>query len=945
MSQNTFPAFTDMIPTVEDIQLIVDALRQEDRSRTTKDGIFTPGIVNAPDEYLQKGSSADGNSLKIKPFIAYTANGDRIEVSSTWDYLYPQGSVIPVSDANKVSDYKDIPVWYPYSISFSNLTSEELTENIKIIELGRGSVLHGIKVRANVAFADEVGSNIYISIGTQSEPEKFLPPTSISDTSSGDISAMNLMYSLSDINTTPIIVTFTSDSGQLNQLTNGNVLINFCIANLSGFDNSELTLTNGGYEISNNMVGSWQPSTVYHIVVRYKENPSLPKQLKYTTTDGTDITTTSEYTRYTTDYGFYALRKTGSEIDSTTINDVKLGEVVTDTAGNVNKIYINGKNTTGNDYTQYLTIPGYRFVDGINANQIGDGTVSNKQFSYLNTLTENVQSQLNNKASLNTDNIFTGINTFNEQIKGSIDKVNGFTAFATPTENSLLVLDENAKIPASAISESTIASIGNFYTVSNGITGTNGRSAYLVPNGTTGVVVKASAENPLVLNYPDGSVEKFTSDINVTGLSASGYYYLVKEKDGNFQFLATNGGTAAMIPIVTSGNSFWFDDGYGSVSKSYTNSDGTAYKAFDGTLSDGAYMGKVTYKNYNNVETTSYLPDETSIQVTFPTAITATGFALCFRKNHDDITPKAWRLIATNDDPTSETASWDDLYIVTAENPSTWNEGQIYTFSVSTVTAYTTFRIVFEVNETTVYNYMEGEETKSTGITMPINCYYFQIYAINTDTSAKGNIIEDYVKPQGMSMGSYFLDISKKPYTGYKCVGNNQFEKVNFVKLGFIDLIDYGGSNPQLYCYPFCYNTFTISDKEIIIAQSSQNQIDYPIYTINGSTKEYTNEIVLNTPLYFDHNLGIVPNIVDIKFLCLEANNGYAVGDYINNIYSKHGSDLISVKDCLSTTITQIVLKPGYPSANLYVRNKSTGDLGAISSNQWAAIIYCSRGW
>lgn len=917
MAQNTFPAFTDMIPTVEDIQLIVDSLRQEDRYRTTKDGIFTPGIVSAHSEYLQKGSSLDGNSLKIKPFIAYTANGDRIEVSSTWDYLYPQGTVIPVSDVNRVSEYIDIPVWYPYSISFSNLTSETLTEQIKIIELGKGSILHGIKVRANVAFTDNYNSNIYLSIGTETEPEKFLPPTNISDSTFSDINVMNLMYSLSDTNTTPIIVTFTSDSGNLNTLTNGNVLINFCIANLSGFDNSELTYTNGGYEISNNMVGSWQPSTIYHIVVRYKEDASKPKQLKYTTIDGTEITTTSEYTRYTTSYGFYALRKSGSEIDSTTINDVKLGEVVTDVAGNINKIYINGKNSSGDDYTQYLTIPGYRFVDGINANQIGDGTVSNKQFSYLNTLTDNVQSQLNNKATLTIDNTLTGINTFTQQIVGSIDKVNGFTAYATPTENSLLVLDENAKIPAEAISESTIASIGNFYTVSNGITN-NGRASFLVADGTTGVVVKASQDNPLVLNYPDGSVEKFTSDINVTGLAASGYYYLVKEKDGNFQFLPTSGGTAAMIPVVTSGYSFYFNGSYGSVKKSYLNSDGTTYKAFDGTLSDGASLGQVVYKNYNNEETTGYVPDETYIEVTFPTAIAATGFALCFRKNQSDVTPKAWRLIATNDDPTSETATWSNLYTVTAQYPSSWNEGQIYTFSLTNTNSYTTYRIIFEVNETTVWNYMVGEETDADGLTMPINCYYFQIYATNTDTSVKGNIVEGYVKPTGMSMGSYFLDISKKPYTGYKCIGNDQFEKVNYVKLGFIDLIDYGGTNPQLNCYPFSYNTFSISE--------AQN-------------------VILNTPINFNHNLGVIPNIIDVKFVCLVANNGYSVGDYTSNIYSKESGDIIGIRECMDTTVTKTTLRPGYLGASLYVRNRTNGTLSEINANQWAAIIYCSRGW
>ena len=919
MAQNTFPAFTDMIPDVEDIQLIMDSLRQEDRYRTTKDGIFNPGIVNEEDSYLQLGSSE--NSLKIKPFIAYTANGNRIEVSSTWDNLYAQGSVIHVTNANLVSEYENIPVWYSYTKNyeiFQNLENEN-SYSFVLATLGKGSILHGIKLRTNALFGMlDATPNVWVSIGTQSEPDKFLPETLVSENNlPTDISAMNLLYSIDDSSLTNIIITFRCDSVFLNQLTNGSLTANLCIANLSGFDNSELTETVGGFQLNNNAVGSWQPSTTYHIVARYEETPSNYRQLNYTTLDGTTITTVSEPTRFTTNYGFYALRKTGSIIDYTTIDDIKLGELVTDTLGNINRLYINGKNNSGDDYTQYLTIPGYRFKDGINASQIGLGNVTNEQFSYLSTLTNNVQSQLNGKANLDADNTFTGINTFEQQIKGSVDKVNGFTAYATPTENCLLVLDENAKIPGEAISESTIASIGNFYTVSNGVT-TNGRSSFLQANGTTGVVVKASTDNPLVLNYPDGSVEKFTSDINVTGLASSGYYYLVKEKNGNFQFLPTSGGTAAMIPLVSSGNSFYFNGGTGTVKKSYLNSDGTTYKAFDGTINDGAYLGQIVYKNYNNIETTGYTPSETYLQVTFPTAITPTGFAACFRKNHYDVTPKAWIFEATNDDPSSQTANWTQLYQVVASNPSTWNEGEIKTFAIGNVGSFTSFRFLLEVNGTTLNNYMQGEETDVDGVTMPINCYYLQIYATNTDTSVKGNIIEGYVQPTGMSMGSYFLDISKKPYTGYKCVGNDQFEKIDFVKLGFIDLIDYGGLNPQLNCYPFCYNTFSISNEQTIS---------------------------LNTPIYFNHNLGIIPNIINVKFKCLVANNGYSVGDYIDNIYMVDSTGTTSIKDVILSTVTSIKLWPGNTSSTLYVKNKNSGILGTVSNGNWSAIVYCSRGW
>jgi hypothetical protein len=150
-------------------------------------------------------------------------------------------------------------------------------------------------------------------------------------------------------------------------LTSGGITINLCIANLSGFDNAELSYTNGGYQLNNSSIGSWQANTTYHIVARYKESLSNYRQLNYTTIDGTNISTTSEPTRVTTDYAFFALRKTGSIIDYTTNDDVKLGEVTTDSSGNISSIDINGFNRSGDAFTEYLTLPGYRFVENIDA--------------------------------------------------------------------------------------------------------------------------------------------------------------------------------------------------------------------------------------------------------------------------------------------------------------------------------------------------------------------------------------------------------------------------------------------------------------------------------------------------------------------------------------------------------------------------------------------------
>ena len=940
MSQNTFPAFTNMMPTVEDIQLIVDSLRQEDRNRITKDNIFNAGIVNEQSDYLSAGTL--NNSLKIKPFIAYTPNGNRLEISDSLDNLYPTGNVINVTDTNITSTTLNVPVWKPYITTFADLASSELlTQSFTLTQLGRGSVLHGIKVRINTAFGI-VGATtqpeVYFSIGTSSEPEKFLPTTNISQNNDPtNLSVMNLMYSMNDAEPTDIVITYSSDSAILNTLTNGSLTINLCIANLSGFDNDDLVQTQGGFELNNSIIGAWQPLTTYHIVARYTERKSEFRGLNYTTIDGNNIVTTEEPTRVTTDYALFALRKTGTVIDFTTLDDVKLGEVVTDNNGNITNIFINGKNQSGNNYTDYLTLPGYRLVENIDARQIGVGDVTNTQFSYLNTISSNVQNQLNSKANLSTDNVFTGQNTFENQIVGSIDKVNGFTANILPLPNGLLVLDENGKVPADAVSESTFSSVGNFYTVSSGIT-TDGRASFITPSGNSGTVINASESNPLVFNYPNGSVEKITQNITVSGLSDIGHYYLIKEKDGNFVYLPTAGGTMACIPTVSSSNQFSFDGGVGSVYGSWNNT--YTYKAFDGTLSDGLPMGRVVYKNYAGQETTSYIPDgsvapgtPTYFDITFPTPITPTGFAACFRTGQYDITPKIWILQGSNDGGSTWSTVIDSgVY----GNNTTWNINEIKNTPITTALSYSKFRFTFRLNSTNIWNYMVGEQTDQDGESMPVNCYYFQLYMTNTSSDVKGNVIEGYNRPTDMSVGSYFLDLSKKPYTGYKCIGPNQFTPINFVKLGFVDLVDTDPQNPILNCYPFCYNTFTYSD-------------DKTTYHINGGVKELKETIAVNDTLYFDHNLGLIPNIVKVRYQCVDANeintSGYSAGDYIDTMYVSDTLGLTSINESLAVTITTVTLHPGSAGSTLYIKHKTTGALTATSNGSWRAIIYCSRGW
>lgn len=938
MSQNTFPAFTNMIPTVEDIQLIVDSLRLEDQYRITKDGIFTPGIVNQKDEYLSANYIT--NTISIKPFVAYTANGHRIENSYELIDLYPSGSVISVSNANISQDYENIPYWRSYQITSGRLDTSDTIQNIELTKLGKGSILHGIKLRINAAFATESNtSNVWVSIGTNSQPELFLPPTLVSSINTEqnfetDLSVMNLMYSIDDVNNTPIIITFTTDSDHLTDIINGAITVNLCIANLSGFDNEDIDTTTGGFELTG-QYGSWQASTTYHIVARYYEIPSNERSLNYEIENGTIITTNSEPTRYTTAVKFYALRKTGSIVDATTLDDVKIGEVLTDENSNILKININGTDVNGNLYTEYLSIPGYRFTNNIDASQIGNGDVTNEKFSYLNSLTGNVQEQLNSKASLNSDNIFEGNNTFTEQISGSIDKVNGFTAYATPSSNSLLVLDENGKIPADALSESTVASIGNLYTVSSGAT-SNGRANFLTTSGTNSVVLNASTSTPLVINYSDGSVEKFTSNRTISGLQSDGFYYLVKEKNGNFVFLPTSGGTKACIANARSNGQFSFiksdsSIGTGTVSKSYFSGDGTAYLACDSNITTGALMGSGTYTNTETVsDSFSGLPagaTPTILKIAFPEAIVATSFSACFRQNEYDLTPKFWSFEGSNDDST---------YIqIATSSTDTWNKGQIKTVDTShNIVAYKYYRIYTTVTTTTINNYMQGEETDADGYTMYLKCYYFQIYAKNNVTT--GNVItEGYVQPSNASIGDYFLDISKKPYSGYKCSGANTFDRQEYVKLGFVQRLTESGTT-TLTVYPFCYNTFTYSDSHTMRYWNSN---------ASPAAWAYSENVVLDRILYFDHNLGLIPNIVQVKFMCLVANNGYSVGDYIDNMYGSDNSGLNSIKDSLETTVTSIKLHCGVSSKALYVKNKNTGVLATTSSNYWKVIIYCSRGW
>ena len=107
-------------------------------------------------------------------------------------------------------------------------------------------------------------------------------------------------------------------------------LIEKCGFNINSKDNNGRTALHWG--ISMNSKQAVDYLVYYNIDINIKDN------------NGVTITTNPEAARLTTGYQLLALRKSGSTIDSSTLDDVKLGEINTDDAGNIFSVNINGKN-------------------------------------------------------------------------------------------------------------------------------------------------------------------------------------------------------------------------------------------------------------------------------------------------------------------------------------------------------------------------------------------------------------------------------------------------------------------------------------------------------------------------------------------------------------------------------------------------------------------------
>lgn len=197
----------------------------------------------------------------------------------------------------------------------------------------------------------------------------------------------------------------------------------------------------------------------------------------------------------------------------------------------------------------------------IDATKIADGTVSNTEFQYINSLTSNVQTQLDAKVTLSTNQTISGQKTFTGH--------NAFGATATIDSNIVLRIDEEitaggtleglyirAKSKPSSAGIYNIKGLAGYTTIENtdynagstvdGLTygvygiGTSGHSANVDISGiTTGIYMNNGAS--LSVNKAYGANIFLGRDLSGTSGSLSvTNAYVMKLDDGDDGLTATN---------------------------------------------------------------------------------------------------------------------------------------------------------------------------------------------------------------------------------------------------------------------------------------------------------------------------------------------------------------------------------------------------------------------
>lgn len=905
MAKTTYPVFGEMLVKAEDLQLIVDAFTEEDRKRLTKDGVFIPGIVNEHGTYLQKGSNK--NTLRINPFIGYTKSGNRIEVENAYDYLIPKDDLeIEFGSANKIDAELDTPIWHHYSKNYTNFTEASTTTfQLLVDELKPGSILQGVKMKHTSAF-NGVG-DVYVSIGTLSEPEKFTPKFLISEQPTNtDIETSNIVYCESGSEYTPIYATFTCSVSTLNALTSGNLSISLCITDVSNVEYTKKQQAEGGLPLSNN-IGNWEPNTTFYIVARYKYVLSDTRSIDIPN-DDIDLMAEPFEARKTDYFQFRALRRTGTIIDPITEDDIKLGKVVSDSNGDIT-IYINDYDENAKTYlTDYLSLPGYRFRDGINADQIASGRVTNEQFDTLEGVSYNIQQQFNTTAKITENNIFTGNNSFTKKIAGDIETVDGFHAYKEPTANSLLVLDSEGKIPSNAISDTSIGSLGSVYTVTTGLKNEDTKKAEFLKSQTnnTEISIEASEENPLKINYSNGTEETITEQKNIGGLYDDGKYLIIKDKENDFRTIPLSGGTKGIIPTL---NSNIFKDG----SVTCSTSPSTAYYACDLNSSNYAVISTFVATPYTNSSRiwnlqVSYEFTGANFDIEFNQEKTISGITLNIGE-HQLIdnkyvtywTPLNWQLLGQKED----SDNWVVIYNKT--NDSWSSSDKVIKFDQEQT--YKKFRFFVPAGR----NINPGTNLMPTqNVELKLN--KFQLL---TSSGANQTVTESYVAPENPVEGSYWLDISSKPYKGY-IFTNNEWNETIFTKVGEVT------KNAGIL----------------------ENAISYSFNNMNKTNENI--DLALNKVINFNHNIGIIPEIISAEFTCKEDDATYKAGDKLKTILCENKTSdgqtvLRNLENPLYVDEYNVVLKTS--STVMYVIGKEDFELKQITPEKWSVSLFCKRSW
>lgn len=126
------------------------------------------------------------------------------------------------------------------------------------------------------------------------------------------------------------------------------------------------------------------------------------------------------------------------------------------------------------------------------------------------------------------------------------------------------------------------------------------------------------------------------------------------------------------------------------------------------------------------------------------------------------------------------------------------------------------------------------------------------------------------------------------------------------------------------------------NDQALILDASDSNKLKRAAISGLALQKSYVSPdqtITLAGLVTLTHGLGAVPALISTMLVCVTGEAGYTAGDIVENPIFGPGQNNISSFGSMVRSATEIVIR--YPSTNIYVANKSTGVLAAITVANW----------